>query len=485
MSKSLPLRPDLDQLKHQAKDLQRAARQGDVQALHRVREFYSREAEEVAGRSPAISLAEAQFVLAREYGFASWQALAAHVEAVRAGFEDPHEQIRSAFADDDAPRLQALLAQFPEFKKHLNEPVGPFKLTAIHQARSRAMLDALLEAGADINAKSQWWAGGFGLLHTAPPELAAYAIERGAIVDVHAAARLGKLDTLRELLARDPSLVHARGGDGQTPLHFAANTAVAQLLLEAGAELDARDVDHESTPAQYMIGDREEVARFLVGRGAQSDLLLAAALGDLDGVRRHLEADPRCIHQRVTQECFPMSNPRAGGTIYQWTLGRFKSAHDVARERGHGAVFQFLMQRSPASLQLVVACWSGDEALVRRVQAEHPEAARQLTPSERPHLAFAAQQQNADAVRLMLAAGFPLDGRGEHGATALHWAAYNGDLSMVRALLPHRPPLEARDTSFEGTPLDWAKHGGKSAGPGRAEAFEAIIAELERAAEGA
>ena len=53
------------------------------------------------------------------------------------------------------------------------------------------MLDVLTDAGADLNAKSQWWAGGFGLLHQCSPELAAYAIERGAAVDVHAAAAWG------------------------------------------------------------------------------------------------------------------------------------------------------------------------------------------------------------------------------------------------------------------------------------------------------
>ena len=73
-----------------------------------------------------------------------------------------------------------------------------------------AVMRAALAAGADINAKSRWWAGGFGLLHNAPPELAAYAIERGAVVDVHAAARLGLMDRLRELVLADPALVPLR-----------------------------------------------------------------------------------------------------------------------------------------------------------------------------------------------------------------------------------------------------------------------------------
>src|SRR4030095_1345600 len=111
-----------------------------------------------------------------------------------------------------------------------------------------------------INAKSRWWAGGFGLLHGAEPELAAYAIKRGALVDVHAAARLGLIKKLQELIAADPALVNARGGDGQTPLHFASTIEIAEFLLNHGADIDTRDVDHESTPAQYMVRDRQEIA---------------------------------------------------------------------------------------------------------------------------------------------------------------------------------------------------------------------------------
>jgi hypothetical protein len=183
------------------------------------------------------------------------------------------------------------------------------------------MLDVLLAAGADMNAKSSWWAGGFGLLHGASPELAAYAIRRGAFVDIHAAARLGLIDRVRELLDSDGTLVHARGGDGQTPLHFASTIDIAAYLLDQGAEIDARDVDHESTPAQYMIDDRQDVARYLIQRGCKTDILMAAALGDIGLIRRHLDEDPGCIRMRVSEEFFPMVRPRAGGTIYQWKLG--------------------------------------------------------------------------------------------------------------------------------------------------------------------
>jgi hypothetical protein len=57
--------------------------------------------------------------------------------------------------------------------------------------------------------------------------------------------------------------------------------AVAALLLDHGARIDARDEDHDSTPAQWLIGESPEVARFLLERGAKTDIFLAAALGDL------------------------------------------------------------------------------------------------------------------------------------------------------------------------------------------------------------
>src|SRR6185503_17681706 len=137
--------------------------------------------------------------------------------------------------------FRKLLERYPALKAKINDPIADFDSYAINYARSPEMLDALIEAGADLNAKSQWWAGGFGFLHTAKPELAKHAVARGAVVDVHAAARLGMMDLLRELVGASPELAHARGGDGQTPLHFAATVEIAEYLLDHGANIDARD----------------------------------------------------------------------------------------------------------------------------------------------------------------------------------------------------------------------------------------------------
>src|SRR5262249_28477628 len=98
-----------------------------------------------------------------------------------------HQQAMDAFCRDDAAAIRELLARNPELKERINDPIASFDSPVILSVRSRAMLDVLLDAGADINARSNWWAGSFGLLDTAAPDLALYAIERGATVTVHAA----------------------------------------------------------------------------------------------------------------------------------------------------------------------------------------------------------------------------------------------------------------------------------------------------------
>jgi ankyrin repeat protein len=416
------------------------------------------------GEPAAPKLADAQRLIAREYGFASWAKLKAHVESVAPAAPpvDPFEEVKAAFRRDDAAAVREMLRRHPALRARVNEPVLAFDSPAIIHVRSPAMLDVLLEAGADLNARSRWWAGGFGLMDCAKPDLAAYAIGRGAIVDAHAAARLGMMDRLRELVDADPSLVHARGGDGQTPLHFASNVEVAEFLLDRGADIDALDVDHESTPAQWMLRDRQEVARYLVSRGCRTDLLMAAALGDVDRVRGHLDAEPGSIRMSVTETWFPKRNPRAGGKIYIWTLGANKTAHVIAREFGHDEVLRLLMDRSPMELKLSLACELGDEETFDALLATKPDLVRTLSDDDRRKLVDAAQNSNADAVRLMLRAGWPVDARGQHGATALHWAAWHGNAGIVRKILRHRPPIEDAANDYKATPLGWATHGSEN-----------------------
>lgn len=369
------------------------------------------------------------------------------------------ELFKKAFVEDDAVLFAKLLEQYPEMKARINDPVAAFDAPVITQARSREMLDVLLKAGADINAKSRWWAGGFGLLHGAEPDLALYAIERGALVDVHAAARLGMMEKLRELVSSNPSLVHLPGGDGQTPLHFASTVEIAEYLVAHGADIDACDVDHESTPAQYMARDRQQVARYLVQQGCKNDILLASALGDIQLVRQHLESDPESLRMSVSEQYFPKKNPHSGGTIYIWTLGQNKTAHAIAAEFGHHDIFRLLMERSPDDLKLAEAAEAGDEALLKELLATRPNLVEKLSDQDCRRLVAAARNNNKETVQRLLSVGWPVDARGLHGGTALHWAAFHGNADMARIVLGYNPPLEWKDADFNATPLGWAIHG--------------------------
>lgn len=373
------------------------------------------------------------------------------------------EALAAAVRSNDARNVRAVLAQFPELKGSLDDQMvgGDFGatalLTAVHQ-QNREMVDVLLEAGASINQRSHWWAGSFGVLDN-DDGLHDFLIERGAHVDAHAAARLGKVDRLRELIAHDPSVVDARGGDGQLPLHFASSIEVAALLLDRGADIDAIDVDHESTAAQWMVRDRTDVARYLVSRGSRTDILLGAALGDEAVVRKHLAHDPAAIRTVVSDEYFPKQDPRSGGTIYNWTLGTGKDAPRLAREFGHDHIFRLLMERASVEQQLAVWCEFADRDEANAIVARDASVVSRLTPADQRKLPDAARDENAAAVSLMLDIGWPIDARGQHGATALHWAAFHGNLEMTRVILSRHPPLEVRDSDFDGPPLSWGIYG--------------------------
>jgi ankyrin repeat protein len=365
-----------------------------------------------------------------------------------------------AIRRDDPKEVARVLDAHPELRARLDDPLpgysfGQTALMAAAHRGNRDVMDVLLRAGADINRKSHWWAGPFHVLDGSArePWLPSFLIGRGAVPEIHHLVQLGMAVDVRRALAEDPNLILARGGDGQMPLHFAQTVDMADYLLNRGADINARDIDHESTAAQYMVRDRQPVARFLVRRGAQADVLMAAALGDVELASRLLDADPAVIRTRVSKRWFPMLDRRAGGTIYIWALGGEKGAHEIAREFGHQDVFDELMARTPPSLRLAVACQTGDEALAGELRARGTAIDRE----DHVWLLAAASRDLGEIAQRLLAAGWPGDVV-EGSVTALHWAAWNGDAALVSALLRRGARRDVKDPQFSGTPRDWAEH---------------------------
>ena len=460
MSRELPAKPNLEHLRKQAKDLLRDFERGEPAAVER---FGS-----ISAATP--KLADAQHVIARDYGFADWAKLKHRVEEIRNAGK-PGELLSLAVCASDADRVAHVLEEYPQLKSQLNEPMANYDgmqaLLAAVQRSDRKTVQVLLRAGADIHARSRSWTPGIGVLDECAEEMAEFLIECGAVMDIHSAARLGRFEKVQDFVKADPNVVKARGADGLTPLHFAATVEIAEYLLEHGAEMDARDLRHESSAAQHMLRvvqarhihrDRQEIARRLVARGCQTDIFMAAALGDLALTRRYVEANPDSVRMRVSQAYFPKQDSRSGGTIYIYQFGTNRTPHQVARDFGHEEIFQYLMEHSPREVKLAQAFESGDEETVRELLAGRWTIGETLTEEDRRRLPDAAQNNNTNAVRLMLQAGWPVDARGEYEMTALQWAAWHGNATMVREILAYGPQLEL-DCEHGITALGSALHG--------------------------
>jgi len=354
----------------------------------------------------------------------------------------------------DAAKLRQLLGTSPALRAEIDRPLFSFGAQAIVVAKNdRPVVEALLEFGANINVKTDWWAGGFGVLDDTDPEQAAWLIERGAVVDIHAAAGLGMVEKVREWIAKDPSLVHAPGGDGKRPLHWASTPEIIDILLAHGAEIDARCIDHRSTAAQYRVRDTS-LCRHLISRGASVDIFMAAALGDEALVDRALESDPGCLTARIGR---PGYAPVPPGHIYQWKLDA-ASVLLVAAKHGGQEIYDLLLARSPLKEQFLTACELADEAHARSVLAADPNLLSQLTADDRGQLAGAAFAHNIPALELMLKLGFDVNARGGEGFTPVGHAALRGHVDTVRLLIARNADLEMRN-DYGGTALEGCQWG--------------------------
>jgi uncharacterized protein len=229
--RELPARPDLDQLRHQAKDLLHAAKGGDGAALDRIRAV-----------SDGLTLASAQLALAREYGFSSWPNLKTEVGR------------REILESRDLVRLRKLLAEEPalatsSMKHWCDHPKGASPLGYVAMMR--------------------------------------YDTARGAWRDLSGTGAVA-----RELLAAGAS-VDGDPGEPETPLITAASygdAEVARALVEAGADLDARSAtDSGGVPGgtallHAAVFGMTDVVDVLVAAGARvNSLEEAAAAGEVSG----------------------------------------------------------------------------------------------------------------------------------------------------------------------------------------------------------
>ena len=156
----LPERPSLEQLRKQAKELLKGFRDGDGATVARFQSLHPRSLSE-----KRVALADAQLVLAREYGFPSWAKLKHHVESLQrpADFDEPlwgsdTWPFLSAVYRGDEATVRRMLARDPSLALAEYAYLQPLHY-AVRRGRIE-MVRLLLDAGADPLAEG--WSGKFG-----------------------------------------------------------------------------------------------------------------------------------------------------------------------------------------------------------------------------------------------------------------------------------------------------------------------------------
>ncbi|HEY1578383.1 MAG TPA: ankyrin repeat domain-containing protein [Terracidiphilus sp.] len=437
MSRQLPSRASLEQLKKQAKSLLKRQRSAESDTLTRIRDSHPRWkklSDQQLAASP-FSLADAQCVIAKEYGFASWSKLQSHVKMLDAAGTTAEvvASLREAAGKGDLAQLNSLLDANPEL---IDERGGEGVRTALHQAvfgDSEAAVKLLLERGANPNIRCEGdnayplhfaveknrvpiihllvehggdtigesdyhelgvigWACAWPDI-PADPETVSYLLSHGARHNIFSAVAMGDVEAVRYLIARRPADLEQRMHGTKMksrPLHLAVikrQPAVVRTLLELGANIESLDEAGFTPLDRAAIVRASEMVSILIETGAKLRLPAAAALGRDAEVARLLRLDPDALKPGC----------RWGNLIVR------------ASEHGTGEMVETLLRNG---------------ALVNI--RDNPQTSIDSTA----------------------------------GYTPLHAAAWNGNLSVIPVLLRHGADVRAREEKYHGTPAGWADYAG-------------------------
>lgn len=407
---------NLEQLRKQAKELVRAARDGDERELARL-----------GGREPI--LANAQLALAREHGYPSWPALVSAAEADADAFV-------VAATTQRRDRADALLAARPELERDPwarlvlgrgwdadpNAPGGPRRWPAVvyltHSVYAPSgLLRELLERGGDPNStyENEYGTmsalyGAAGILHD--PELTRIVLEAGADPD------------------DNESLYHSTE---------APSSKCLRLLLEHGAETEGTNA-----LAHALDDDRFEHVRLLLEHGADPNYAATVA----HAVRRG--RGPEVVRMLVEHGA---DVDRPGGETWRGLVPlRTPYQHAVLRNMREVADE---LARLGASTEVAAA----DLAVAAVARGESAEVPARLDPDPQEVLILAALDGRLQPVVDAVGVDFRGVVGGSPAGTLLHHAAWVGSADVVHDLLARRAdPLAESDAEFS-TPAAWAALG--------------------------
>jgi ankyrin repeat protein len=223
------------------------------------------------------------------------------------------------------------------------------------------------------------------------------------------------------------------------------NPALTALLLDAGAPVDDGESVYHSTEH-----DGFACLRLLLARSPRIDEHVLKHMLDresVEGVRLLLDAGAP-----------PAGTNGRGETSLHWAVWRDRSTDVVQLLIDRGAPLD--ARRVDGRTAYALAVVFDRVALRDRLRdAGADTTVPGVTPADAHLLPDLANAGRLDAVERLLAAGVGVGERGEHGATALHFACWNGADAIVARLVEHGADLTLRDRTFHAPPAGWLVHG--------------------------
>ena len=406
---------NLEQLRKQAKELARAARAGEPNALARLGDLPPR-------------LASAQLVLAREHGYSSWPTLV-------------HELVEQPFHTD---------LDYYEGRAY---GIATANGVSLAEARRELAHRHGVSGWPELTRRVQALASG-----EEPPT--PFMLAYRAVED-------GDVQRLRTLLDEHPELVRQRGTNGNDLFGMAGDPGAVRLLLERGADVN-RGNDYGWTKLhQAGYGNDRELAELLLAAGARTDLdargdggtpLIVALFWGHREVVDALGREPRNLRVAAGLGLVDLIDEVAGTPAAGAHRGFY---------RPHGGFPAWQPSDDPQEIL--------DEALVWAAKSDRVAAVERLVelgadldadPYRGTPLTWAACNGRVAAVRRLVELGADPNRRGtfggpDHGqgVTALHLAAQSGQVAAVETLLELGADPTIRDGLHGGTPAGWAQHG--------------------------
>lgn len=469
MNKQLPERPDFGQLKKQAKELLDGVHAGEGEALARVAK------DKISAEN--FALHDAQRVLAREYGFASWAKLKLHVEtrtletaearlvdAVLSGERESVETIlaeRPGLARRSAWMAAALgddatvAAELERDRAWARSKGGPknwepllyvcFGRCGGVEARRVAAAKALLAAGADANVS---------FVERAWPESPQTALYGGTGVNDYP-------ELARLLLAAG-----ANPNDGESRYHAAEHHHVKclEVLAEFGCDFSGTDKTWGNTPLYFLFGYAHPSStvkagvRWLLEHGANPNTVShanAVAETALHAAVNH-DWDAETL-ELLLHHGAEIDARRADG----------RTAYALAVRGGRVAIARLLLARKAtpeisATDAFLGACMRGAREEAQDMLRGNPGLVAQLSEDDGRIALIAAREGRAAALEVMGDVGMNLDVSGAEGERPLHWAAWHGWAESVRRLIERGVELSVCDRRFGAPPSGWCAHGSEA-----------------------